>query len=1042
MGRCLRCDKPCSESSIFCDECRPLLQEQLHQREHMNVAGSSDGVATRVMLSSDIAENEACEVSNGQDNSTIPCPVIEEPRTSLPPLYDSYATIVDQALRRLDDAARRIAAVERNRPRGPRAARLTPLRDISSEVERNNTPLPGSEEGVDDERGEGEQQANNLPDLWPWLQGGDTGEQDVWNGQNDPLMTRRFPDSAEAARIEEEDMQRAIAEGLATRSLPQARRGTKRLRRAFAFLAIMAVLALTIDSVLLSMAFLRGHHPQEAPGGPPTLTLSSSVVTYGQSITVYVKHFSPSGRVFLTHDIREPLLLNTGKAILPLGQNGAAQATVFIDNNWQPGFHTIVAEDIATRYTANAMLRVAGGPTRPSHLLLGVSELDLGAAIQGANIIQPFTLHNAGNGAITWTASSDQPWLMLSPNQGVFSDSQTISVGAQTAGLKPGDYKATLTFSSDVGPPQDLLVTMTVRPLPTGASAVLTVTPAVLSFAAQSGAPDPAAQFLVVSNPGTQPLSWSLTRNTPAGPSQQATPTANANWLSISQISGVVLPGESSSIKITAQQNNLLPGTYTNILVFSANGALNSPQNVNVSFTVQPACSLALSAGSLSFTAVARGSNPSNQALNLAATQGCSGAVAWQAASSASWLKITPANGQLSGSASTTTTVGVNINGLTPGTYNATISLTTAQSTQSVSVALTVQAAPPPTAPVMGASPLNLNFTAVQGQANPPGQTVTIVNTGGGSLLWHTTVNQLASSWLGASPTGGTIAAGQTGQVTVNINASSLTPGTYVGQVVLSGSDANNAAAGGSPQTIAINLVVSAPCTLVKPSSSAVAMSGIQGTASVAPQSITLSASGSCNWPLTWKAQVPGSASWLNLSASSGSFTASGQSTTISLSPNAANLAPGTYKTQVSVSATDASHLQAQGSPQVFSVTLTVQQPCVLQVTPAQLSFSLAQGQSSQNPQTLNISETGACGGSVTWNATIDSGSSQWLALSATSGTNSGTINISADAANLAAGSYSGTITISASGSGGATIQGSPQAIPVSLTVSAPGSNS
>src|SRR5579875_339157 len=111
MGRCLRCDKPCSESSIFCDECRPLLQEQLHQREHMNVAGSSDGVATRVMLSSDIAENEACEVSNGQDNSTIPCPVIEEPRTPLPPLYDSYATIVDQALRRLDDAARRIAAV-------------------------------------------------------------------------------------------------------------------------------------------------------------------------------------------------------------------------------------------------------------------------------------------------------------------------------------------------------------------------------------------------------------------------------------------------------------------------------------------------------------------------------------------------------------------------------------------------------------------------------------------------------------------------------------------------------------------------------------------------------------------------------------------------------------------------------------------------------------------------------------------------------------------------------------------------------------------
>jgi hypothetical protein len=1003
----------------------------MHQRQHINRADSGEEAATQLSLSAGDAESETQEADDEQDNSTIPCPVIEEQQTPLPAVYDNYASVVDQALRRLDDAARRIAAVEHDRPRGPRPARLAPLRDISSEVERRSTPLP-DEEAADSEQDA--PPADNLPDIWPWLPGGDTGEQDVWKGQNDPLMARRFPDSVEAARIEEEDMQRAIAEGLATRTLPLVRKSTK-LRRAFMFLAIMAVLALTIDSVLLSMAFLRPHHAQEQPGGPPTLILSASVVTYGQSITVYVRHFSPSGRVFLTHDIQEPLLLNNGSAVLHLAQNGSAQATVFIDNNWQPGFHTVVAEDIATHYTANAMLRVAGGPTRPSHLILGTNVLNLGAVIQGANIIQPFTLHNAGNGAITWTASSNEPWLMLSPNQGVFSSSQTISVGAQTAGLKPGDYTGMLTFSSNVGAPQSIEVTMTVRPLPTGAGSVLTVTPAVLSFTAQSDAAEPAPQFLVVSNPGSQPLSWSLTHNTPAGPNQQATPTANANWLSISQTSGVVQPGASTSIKITAQQSDLLPGTYTNMLVFSANGALNSPQNVNVSFTVQSPCSLALSAGSLSFTAVAKGSNPSNQTLNLAATPGCSGAVAWQATSSTRWLTITPANGQLSGSAGKTTTVGVNISGLAPGTYNATISLTTAQSTQSVSVTLMVQNPPPPTAPVMGASPLNLNFTAVQGQANPPGQTVTIVNTGGSSLLWHTTVNSLASSWLGASPTGGTIAAGQTGQVTVDVNASSLTPGTYVGQMVLSGTDANNAAAGGSPQTITVNLVVSPPCTLVQPSSNAVAINGIQGTASIAPQSITLRATGSCNWPLTWQAQVPGSASWLNLSASSGTFTASGQSTTISLSSNATNLAPGTYTTQVSISATDASHLQPQGSPQVISVTLTVQQPCVLQVTPAKLSFSLAQGQSSQNPQALNINETGTCGGLVSWKASTDSGSGQWLTLSASSGTNAGTINVSANTANLTPGTYNGTITISATGSAGTAVQGSPQAVPVTLTV-------
>ena len=51
-----------------------------------------------------------------------------------------------------------------------------------------------------------------------------------------------------------------------------------------------------------------------------------------------------------------------------------------------------------------------------------------------------------------------------------------------------------------------------------------------------------------------------------------------------------------------------------------------------------------------------------------------------------------------------------------------------------VPVTFTVAAAPVP--PAIGASPTALSFTATQGGANPATQTVTISNTGGGTLSW------------------------------------------------------------------------------------------------------------------------------------------------------------------------------------------------------------------------------------------------------------------------------------------------------------------
>ncbi len=122
-------------------------------------------------------------------------------------------------------------------------------------------------------------------------------------------------------------------------------------------------------------------------------------------------------------------------------------------------------------------------------------------------------------------------------------------------------------------------------------------------------------------------------------------------------------------------------------------------------------------------------------------------------------------------------------------------------------VQLTVQPPPQPGAPIMSAAPLNLNFSSTQGQPNPQGQVVTITNTGGSALYWSRSVTQIVSSWLNASPTGGIIQRGQTGQLVVSVDTAGLSPGSYAGQITLNA----QAPASGGGEVVSVNLVVQPP---------------------------------------------------------------------------------------------------------------------------------------------------------------------------------------------------------------------------------------
>jgi hypothetical protein len=338
----------------------------------------------------------------------------------------------------------------------------------------------------------------------------------------------------------------------------------------------------------------------------------------------------------------------------------------------------------------------------------------------------------------------------------------------------------------------------------------------------------------------------------------------------------------------------------------------------------------------------------------------------------------------------------------------------------------------------MNASPLSLNFSNTQGQPSPSGQVVTITNNGKSPLKWNASPIPFAFSWLGASPSGGTIAPGQSGQVTVTVDTTKLTPGSYVGQVTLNGMDANGNLAPGSPQTITVTLVVQPPCTMSPPSSSTLSFSAMQG-ASINPpaQTVVFTGTGNCAWPVNWTTSLLHRTPWLTLTPASGTVKGSGQSGSLLVTATIAGLAAKTYSTQVMITASDSTGAPMTGSGQTVAVTLTVLPPCVLApASPASLAFSVPQGQSSAAPQTVALSETGTCSRPVTW--TASPGSSAWLALSATSGSDTGggsTFGVSVTAASLLPGTYTGTITITATDSTGATIAGSGQTVSVTLTV-------
>jgi len=221
----------------------------------------------------------------------------------------------------------------------------------------------------------------------------------------------------------------------------------------FSWVSILVLIGLLLGGVFgLVVTFSRGNLAQSSHSkGAYSLQVTPSTVALNGYITLRGSGFSPSVRVGLTRDINTAVIDTVGANIIRADAQGSFSDTVLVDASWRAGSHVIRAEDAITHKSASFTVTVTGhsASLSPAHLLFSTNVLDLGSGDQATNSTQAITLSNAGGGSITWQATAPQPWLLISPKSGTFSNDQIMQVvvAADRSNLHIGSYSARIYFT-------------------------------------------------------------------------------------------------------------------------------------------------------------------------------------------------------------------------------------------------------------------------------------------------------------------------------------------------------------------------------------------------------------------------------------------------------------------------------------------------------------------------------------------------------------------------------------------------------------------
>lgn len=233
----------------------------------------------------------------------------------------------------------------------------------------------------------------------------------------------------------------------------------------------------------------------------------------------------------------------------------------------------------------------------------------------------------------------------------------------------------------------------------------------------------------------------------------------------------------------------------------------------------------------------------------------------------------------------------------------------------------------------------------------------------------------------------------QTGGLTVKVDATGLSPGSYIGSIQVT--------SGGSTKNIDVALTVSTQvCSGVNVSPLSLSKTLTRGMS----ETVQISVKNSCGQNTDFNATTP--QSWIILEKQAGLLKAA---------LNTSSLSPGNYTGTITIS--------SGGASANVSVSLTVKSPTFSlggsTCTPSSLSVwpvSLTVNSGETKSQSASIANN--CGSAVSYTASVTSGNS-WLSAQSSG---SGMISLTVNAAGLSAGTYQGSIRVTSGGLSEATL--------------------
>jgi len=395
---------------------------------------------------------------------------------------------------------------------------------------------------------------------------------------------------------------------------------------------------------------------------------------------------------------------------------------------------------------------------------------------------------------------------------------------------------------------------------------------------------------------GVNPATLSLTFSLDSGDSFVAT-DSNGNVLADSAFAATSV----GTATISAGTGKFAGATGSFSYTFQGGGApgvdtwsLTGSGKFTTAATLSP-CPLQLNTSSLTLSALPGVPTPqAGFVLEANQTTLCSVApVAFSASASTSdgqnWLTVTPASG--TATPPVAITVAANANGLTPGIYQGTVTVTQGSTTLSLAVEFTVSAQD-----LLNISQSGLVFEVAAGTVALPSQSISVSEAGSSGLTYSVSTQTLSGGpWLTATPTSGTANPGATSTVDVSVNSSGLAAGDYYGLVQFSAKGAGN-----TPQSSEVTLRVLPSTSSPEPVISPAGVAFVVGPGSAAAQQ-SVQVFNPTNQSITVSAVLtfPGKAGWVTVSP--GGTVASGQSLTLNLQVPPPNLLPGMYAATLNI---------------------------------------------------------------------------------------------------------------------------------------------